>query len=58
MSLQWTPQMILAFSAPKGALNKATFLAHPAQGANMALEVDASNTHVGSYLQQRGPGCR
>ncbi len=51
--VQWTPQMILAFSAAKGALNKATVLAHPAQGANVALEVDAFNTHMGGCLQQQ-----
>jgi hypothetical protein len=46
------------FSAANESLNKATFLAHPAQGATLALEVDASNTHVGGCLQHRQQGSR
>jgi hypothetical protein len=44
------------FSAANESLNKATFLAHPAQAATLALEVDASNTHMGGCLQHRRLG--
>ena len=42
-----------AFSATKQALAKATLLAHPTPGAEVALMVDASGYHVGAALQQR-----
>ncbi len=42
-----------AFKAAKAALQKATKLAYPQQGAELALMVDASADHMGAALQQR-----
>ncbi len=52
-AVQWTPERAAAFKAAKAALQKATNLAYPQQGADMALMVDASVDHVGTALQQR-----
>ncbi|MBX9657126.1 MAG: DDE-type integrase/transposase/recombinase [Nitrospiraceae bacterium] len=42
-----------AFKAAKASLAAAVELAHPRQGAELALLVDASDNHVGAVLQQR-----
>jgi hypothetical protein len=42
-----------AFVAAKDALAAATCLAHPSQGFQLSLMVDASADHISSALQQR-----
>ena len=54
--VQWTEEMNQSFDAAKKALAAATQLAHPIPGAEIALAVDASNSHVGAVMQQRRPG--
>jgi hypothetical protein len=51
--IEWSAEMEEAFSATKQALAKATLLAHPSPGAEVALMVDASGYHVGAALQKR-----
>jgi len=51
--LQWTQEMVAAFEAAKQCLLRVAELAHPVEGAELALAVDASDTHVGAVLQQR-----
>ena len=53
--LEWTKEMGKAFVAAKVAHTDATHLAHPIQGAELSLAVDASNHHVEAVLQQRTP---
>jgi len=53
--LVWSSAMESAFLAAKSGLAAATSLAHPVLDAELALVVDASNTHVGAALQQRRP---
>jgi cleavage and polyadenylation specificity factor subunit 1 len=56
-AVDWTAGMEVAFTAAKEALAHTTVLAHPSQGAEMSLMVDASDLHVGAVLQQRSsPG--
>jgi hypothetical protein len=45
--------MAKAFSDAKAALCKTALLAHPQQGWELALMVDASSRCVGAALQQR-----
>ena len=40
--MQWTEEMLVVFQATKAALGAATELAHPRQGADLAIMVDAS----------------
>jgi hypothetical protein len=49
----WTPEMEKAFADAKAALCKTALLAHPQQGWELALMVDASSDCVGAALQQR-----
>jgi hypothetical protein len=56
-AVKWTQDMESSFEAAKAALARATTLAHPRQGAEISLMVDASDLHVGAALQQRSsPG--
>jgi len=48
----WTPQANDAFVACKEALARATILAHPVEGAPLALVTDASDVAIGAALQQ------
>ena len=50
--LEWTTEMSQAFISSKKAMLNAVELAHPQEGAELALAVDASTTHVGAVLQQ------
>ncbi len=52
-AVEWTRERRDAFQAAKAALRKATHLAYPKAGAEMALMVDASAVHIGAALQQR-----
>jgi cytoskeleton-associated protein 5 len=52
-SLTWLPCMSAAFTAPKAALVAAVPLAHPRPDACLSLATDASDTHVGAFLQQQ-----
>jgi len=54
--LTWTGDMVAAFEASKAAMCSAAELAHPVEGAELSLVVDASATHVGAVLQQRAAG--
>ena len=57
--LQWTEEMAAAFLASKAAMIAAAELAHPVEGAELSLAVDASGSHVGAVLQQmHGGGLR
>jgi hypothetical protein len=53
-ALPWTPDMENAFAAAKASLVAAVPLAHPLPEAVLALDTDASDTHVGAVLQQQG----
>ena len=52
--LEWSDSMRGAFLASKAAMTNAAELVHPVEGAELSLEVDASGTHVGAVLHQRG----
>ncbi len=52
-TLPWTPDMETAFAAAKAALVAAVPLAHPLPGVVLTLVTDASDTHVGTVLQQQ-----
>jgi hypothetical protein len=52
-AVEWTRDRGDAFQEAKAALRKATHLAYPKAGAEMALMVNASAIHVGAALQQR-----
>ena len=52
--LEWSDCMRGAFTASKAAMVNAAELVHPEEGAELSLEVDASGTHVGAVLHQRG----
>ncbi|MBM3939179.1 MAG: hypothetical protein FJ333_11085, partial [Sphingomonadales bacterium] len=52
--LEWTEEMTAAFCKIKDSLSSTTELAHPEVGAELRLAVDASNTHVGAVLEQKG----
>jgi hypothetical protein len=54
--LAWGADMAAAFAEVKSCLCRAAELAHPAAGAEIFLEVDASGTHVGAALQQQVRG--
>jgi len=54
--LDWSEEMVAAFEASKAAMCTAAELAHPVEGAELSLAVDASGTHVGAVLQQRVGG--
>jgi hypothetical protein len=55
--LLWTADMGASFEAAKQALSKAMWLGHPDPSSTLALHVDASASHVGAALHQRGRGC-
>jgi hypothetical protein len=55
--LLWTADMEASFEAAKQALSRATWLGHPNPSSTLALHVDASASHVGAALHQRGRGC-
>jgi transposase InsO family protein len=46
-------EFLAAIGAAKRAVAEATLLAHPINGAEICLMVDASDVHVGASLQQR-----
>ena len=52
--LEGSDSMQGAFLASKAAMTNAAELVHPVEGAELSLEVDASGTHVGAVLHQRG----
>jgi cleavage and polyadenylation specificity factor subunit 1 len=51
-SLDWSAAAADAFAAAKAALVLAVPLSHPTPGTALSLAVDASDSHVGSVLQQ------
>ena len=51
--MDWTPTMVHAFEDCKANLSRATLLTHPVPSAMLVLFTDASDTAVGSALQQR-----
>lgn len=52
--LTWSASMEAAFKKAKEAIYSAALLAHPSQAAELVLVTDASESHVGAVLQQRG----
>lgn len=52
-SLTWTPELLQAFEKCKSSLSRSTLWAHPIHDAPLALVTDASNTAIGSVLQQK-----
>ena len=52
----WTEEMEKAFAASKASICKCVELAHPEATAQLALAVDASETHCGAVLQQHMVG--
>jgi hypothetical protein len=52
-AVKWTRDHRDAFQAAMAALRKATILAYPKVGAEMALMVDKSTDHIGAALKQR-----
>jgi hypothetical protein len=55
-AVEWSTAMQAALRAAKEALCQASTLVHPDGTADLSLMVDASETHVGSVLQQRERG--
>lgn len=55
-ALEWSPEMISAFSAAKTKLLSVPTIIHPAPNAPLSLAVDASDSHVGGVLQQKVAG--
>jgi hypothetical protein len=51
--IEHTPEFLAAIAAAKQAVAEAVLLAHPINGAELCLMVDASDVHVGASLQQR-----
>lgn len=51
--VDWNDTAAKAFEKTKADLSTATLLAHPEEGAHLALICDASDSAVGSALQQR-----
>jgi RNase H-like domain found in reverse transcriptase len=49
-SVDWTPEMAIAFQQVKNKLCRAVELAHPEAGVEVFLAVDASGMHVGAVL--------
>lgn len=45
--IKWTEELIQCFEKAKQALAETTLLAHPANAADLALRVDASDTRIG-----------
>ena len=54
--LNWTNEMIQAFSASKQALAEATMLVHPCTDCPIALTCDASDVAIGAVLEQFAHG--
>jgi hypothetical protein len=52
-TLQWSPHLDAAFNKSKQVLASAVPLAHPAPDAANSVATDASDTHIGSVLQQQ-----
>ncbi len=52
-AVEWNLEMAKAYSDAKAALCKTALLAHPQQGFELALMVDASADCVGATLQQQ-----
>ena len=50
--LVWTQEMTNAFKRAKEALAGAAMLVHPDKVAELLVDVDASDHHVGAVLQQ------
>ena len=50
--VQWTDSALPAFDAVKAKLAAATRLAHPVPGAELSVQVDASDSGAGGVLQQ------
>ena len=50
--VQWTDSALAAFDAVKAKLAAATRLAHPVPGAELSVQVDASDSGAGGVLQQ------
>ena len=50
--VEWSQDMLTAFSAAKQALAAATLLVHPHVSAPTLFTVDASNISVGTFLEQ------
>ena len=48
----WSDQQTKAFNKAKKALSDAVLLSHPVHGAELCLKTDASDTAIGSVLEQ------
>jgi RNase H-like domain found in reverse transcriptase/Reverse transcriptase (RNA-dependent DNA polymerase)/Integrase zinc binding domain len=51
-AVSWTDERVAAFEAAKQLLGRAACLAHPDRNAQLAVAVDASDSHIGAVLQQ------
>ena len=51
--INWTADLLVSFEKCKAALTSSALLAHPKQGARLALVTDASGTAMGAALQQQ-----
>ena len=51
--LDWSATLQQSFDAIKATLATTTLLAHPLPHAELSLATDASDTHIGSILQQK-----
>lgn len=54
--LTWSPELLKSFDTCKNALVQSTLLAHPNMDSPLALVTDASNSALGSVLQQNVEG--
>ncbi|CAK1598321.1 unnamed protein product [Parnassius mnemosyne] len=52
-NINWTANLESAFSACKASIANAALLAHPDMSAPLAIVTDASNSAIGSVLQQK-----
>ncbi len=52
-TISWSPVMNSAFNRAKLLLSAVPELVHPQPNAAISLSVDASDTHIGSVLQQQ-----
>lgn len=55
-TIDWNPVLDDAFKACKSSLSRAALIAHPNSSAPLAMVTDASDTSIGSVLQQQVAG--
>lgn len=55
-TIEWTPDMVLAFQKLKETLAQEVLLAHPSPGTSWSVHTDASDVAIGAILQQQIDG--